>query len=742
MLNYTRIKRLYVKDLLDILRDRRTLIAMIVVPIVLYPLLMLGSIQAASLQADQLKEKPLVIGVQSSHIGEWLKTVLEADTQRVDKKRADADAQGIKIDQADAIRNFKIIHADRLDLEDWFRDQEVADCAVMFELPIPLDWRDLKQIRAKVLADSAEISSALAGARLKKALNRHGKHILALRNAAENRAPSYIHPVVVDEVDVASAEKRGGGMLGQILPLILILMTITGAIYPAIDLTAGERERGTLETLMVCPVPVVEIIIGKFLVVASVAMLGAALNLSSMGLTLHFGGFSEAMASGADTEIPAKILPLILLSLIPLAILFSALMLAVCSFARTFKEAQNYVTPVIICALVPAGLAALPGTELYGVMVVMPVANMVLLTRELLLGNADGGTVLIVLLSTCLYALTAVAVAVRVFGQEAVLFADSGSWRAQFDRHMIRPSAHLKPTLALMYVALLFPIWFYLQGGLQLRFGDFTTMLVTTQVLMILCFAVLPMLMVGHYKVNLRNAFALHVPRGRHVLAAVLIGLSTWALAHEVIVFQKSYSLLGITDDWLESTKPYAENLLSLSPLLALLLLALIPGVCEELLFRGLLLSGLRSAVRRWPAIIAVGLTFAVYHYLIQRFVVTLSLGMLLAYLCWQSRSIFPAMIVHIMHNGMQLLLALPASEKAVKGFLQIPRTEGSDIAYLPWYIAVSALALMILALALCRDAKATTPESPAIPSDDRAGTSVEPALETGDLEHSGAVQN
>ncbi len=711
MLNYHRIKQLYIKDLLDIVRDRRTLIAMTVVPIVLYPLLMLGSIQAASVQADRLKEMPLVIGVQTENVARGLRDILRQDAARIEQRAAEAKAADITIESSNAILKFKIVAVTESKIEEWVRTFELADCAVIFEpLPLPQNWRMWRQVKAKVVADSAEISSAIAGARLRGVLLRHGKFIRESRNAWDGRPGWYVNPITIDEIDVASAEKRGGGMLGQILPLILILMTMTGAIYPAIDLTAGERERGTLETLMVCPVPVVEIIMGKFLVVGSVAMVGAALNLCSMGLTLHFGGFSEALASGADTAIPMRVLPLILLFLIPLAILFSALMLAVCSFARTFKEAQNYVTPVIIGALVPAGLAALPGSELQGVMMVMPVGNMVLLTRDLLLGNVAGGTIIMVLLSTCLYAATAVAIAVRVFGQEAVLFADSGSWRAQFDRRLIRPSANPKPTMPLLYVALLFPIWFYIQGGLQQQLDDPRTMLIVTQVLMIMCFAVVPMLLVVYYKVDWANAFSLRLPSGRHLLAGVLLGLSTWALTHELIVLQKTYRLFGISDEYIEQMSAFGKNLLSMPATVVIVLFAVIPGICEELLFRGLLLNGLRAAIRKWPAILAVGLTFAVYHYQVQRFVVTVSLGVLFTYVCWQSRSVIPAIIAHLMHNGVQLLLAMPATSKGVNGVLGISTGEENALAHLPWHILIPAVALLALAIALFRTN--TTPSS------------------------------
>ncbi len=714
------------KDLLDILRDRRTLIAMIVVPIVLYPALMLGSIQAASLQRDQIKEQALVIAVQTTNVADWLEHLLLEDARRVDEQVARAEAQGAKPPGGEPVRHFGVVSLqDGLDATEWVRRGN-GDCAVIFDsddLPVPRRVDDLKARKPKVVFDSAEIRSAMAGRRVMQALERSGWYILEQRNELAGMPHAYIAPMMVREVDVASAEKRGGFMLGQIIPIILILMTMTSAIYPAIDLTAGERERGTLETLMVCPIPVVEIMAGKFLVVATISLIGAILNLSSMGLTLHFGGFHEALSMGADTVIPLAVLPLILLFLVPLAVFFSALMLAVCSFARTFKEAQNYITPVIISVLVPAGLAALPGSELQGTMMVLPVANMVLLTREMLLGNADAGVIIAVLLSTCLYAATAVAVAVRVFGQEAVLFADSGSWRAQFDRHMIRPSANPRPTLTLMYVALLFPIWFYLLHGVNLSGDHFRRSLTVIQLLMIMCFALIPMILIVYYKVDLRNGFGLHLPRPRHVLAALLLGCGTWAMASEVTLFLKTFALFGLTDEWLEQVAGFSRQVMTLSPVMAVVLLAVVPGVCEELLFRGMLLNGLRHAFRKWTVLIVVGLVFAAYHYLIQRFVVTFCMGLLLAYVTWQARSIVPAMIAHIMHNGMHILLVLPATAGPLNDMLGIPEVADVSLVHLPLHVVLAAGACVVLALALCRKAKSPPAPSPSAEYDAKLQT-------------------
>ena len=449
-----RIRIIYVKELIDILRDRRTLIAMIVVPILLYPLLMLGSIQAISVQSSDLRQAKLTIIAPNQRqiriLQEWIAQD-EQITRRLQKLNKDDRAalfgRGVadepppldpgettdpqSSEQTDDPAedpdqppwetpdsfDFKYDEMSP-DLDQARRRMRALIQARQVQLGVILEVRQegdplREQYIVQIICDPEEIRSATALSRIGGVIERRAVDVRLRRLDRLDIDPIVITPFV----PLISEVITPGSILGQILPLILVLMTITGAIYPAIDLTAGERERGTLETLMVCPVPVVDLVVGKFLVVTTVAIMGAALNLASVSATVYFGGFAAAVEITGDGGFPLAVLPLILLCLIPFAILMSAIMIAVCSYARTFKEAQNYVTPVILAVLIPGGIAALPASRLEGVMLVMPVANMVLLTKELLLGSAIGaGAVLSVLLSTSLYAAAAVAIATKVFG--------------------------------------------------------------------------------------------------------------------------------------------------------------------------------------------------------------------------------------------------------------------------------------------------------------------------------------
>jgi sodium transport system permease protein len=647
-----RVHTIYRKELKDILRDRRTLIAMIVVPIVLYPLLMVGSIQAVSFQSETLHQERVILGVISEKHGYSLNRLIELDAaalaarQRKQKptmgepETKDAEPEPVPLTGAE-IR----IYASEEAISQAIHRRRIQAGVVFGEDEVVSDWNRQNQIRLHV--DQEEVRSAAAGRRIREMLDRITAQTRRNRLIEVGLPPTFVDPFSLRVINLASPPS----ILGQVLPLVLVLMTITGAIYPAIDLTAGERERGTLESVMVCPVPVFDLIVGKFLVVTTIAILGAALNLASVSATVDFGGFQQLMATTGGGVPIAKML-FVLLALIPFAVLMSAIMIAVCSFARTFKEAQNYVTPVIIAVLIPGGFAAFPATRLEGINLVMPVGNMVLLAREVLLGaSVPGWQIAIVLLSTTLYAAAAVAIAANLFGQEAVLFSDVGSLKTTLSRRYIRPRE--KPTLstALLIVALLFPAWFFVQASVSPREGGDTGVLLrATAILMPLMFVAVPAGVLAYARTNLRNAFALRSTPPRFVLAALILGVSAWIPLHELTLFQMR--LIPIPPPVAEELTRLETAIAELGPAAGFVFIALVPAVSEEFLFRGLLLGALSNSTRRWAAILASAIVFGVFHFVAFRFVPTFALGLVLGVLCLQSRSLVPCVLFHFLHNG------------------------------------------------------------------------------------------
>ncbi len=765
MTRLSRINTIWRKELTDTLRDRRTLIAMVLVPMALYPAMILGSLQGFEFQISRLKREEYKVAVaaipdpntgdvvDANQAGLWLRTLIDTDparrpgteglpaeelvekaekgelpndatTQpagdRSAKERATADVRR----QPPAYEVSTVPSADEL-VE--LVSAGTTHVGILLTGPPPTSAGE-HCAEVTVFLDETDIRSQIAASGLQAIINRAADFLVAERLKREALQPTFLTPVKVTEHSTATPEKVGGSILGQIVPLILIIMTITGAIYPAIDLTAGERERGTLETLMVAPVPPVDLIAGKFVVVALIGMLSAGLNLLSIGGTIWLGGLGELLTRGGEVVIPLGSLPWVLLLLIPLAVMFSAILLAVCSFARSFKEAQNYVMPVMVGAMIPAVVGILPGTRLEGPMLIMPVTNITILTRDLFTGKFDPIAILWVMASTSLYAGAAVAVAARLFGQEAVLFADSGSVKTLFQRRFFKPADHPSAAQAFLLLAATFSINFFVQTALVQSWSRSHSMgpvefFAAVAATLVTLFLLLPVIASAYLRARIPTTFALHPPPLLGVVAALCFGLSTWILAGAYFAWQSM---------WLPMPPEYAVEfgrveaaLRELSPLQVVLFLAIVPALCEEFLFRGYVLSGLRSGLGVPAAVLITALAFGLHHHSAFRLIITAGLGLAFALLVISFRSIWPAVIAHLMHNG---IAALSQRDDGLKPLLtSVGYSSTADgLAPLPWILGAASLA--IAGLVICATARGslgggqdTRPDTPAGLSTDDA---------------------
>lgn len=673
MSRLSRINTIWRKELVDTLRDRRTIVAMVLVPMVLYPVMMLGSLQAFELQVSQLVQEKYTVGVETEELRNWLLQVMTTDAaRRVSPRPADDPAPDAPAAQpAESHGRGELVRSgvwdepppyDVIVVED--AAQQVADgsihAAVLAQGGLPTG-AGAASSKLMILFDASEIRSEIAATGIHGILERATSAMIAERLARVSLPPDFIRPIEVIERDVASAEKLAGSALGQIVPLILIIMTITGAIYPAIDLTAGERERGTLETLMAAPVPPIDLISGKFVVVALIGMLSAVLNLLAIGGTIYLGGVGDLLTRNSEFSFPLHAVPAVLLLLAPLAIMFSAILLAVCSFARSFKEAQNYVMPVMIAVLIPGVVGVLPGTRLEGPMLVMPVANIVVLTRELFLGRFDFIAIAGVALSTLVYAGAAVAVAARLFGQEAVLFADSASVRTLFQRRFFKPARVPTTAQVMLLFALAYPLSYFIQVQLARAPGLLGTLqhFVALAILLVLLYLLLPVGAAAYMRVNVPAALRLQPAPFWGWLAAGLLGASTWLLAMAWLPIQKVW--LPMPPEMEQGMEAMLAWTSSTPVWVILVLLAIVPAVCEEIFFRGYMISGLRTTLPSWGVVLISSLAFAMSHYSVSRLPSTLVLGIIFAIVSLRSGSVWPGMLAHGLHNGLLLLAADPA---------------------------------------------------------------------------------
>jgi sodium transport system permease protein len=391
----------YRKELTDSLRDRRTLISMIVVPIVLMPVMTIGvGVLTAKIIGEAMKEAPRVMVVGGE------------------------DSPGVM----EKLRRLKTIHLvpARPDFADLISNKRIRAAV---EIPKGFEEAQGRGEVPTVQIDiyQGELRSTIAAQRLEQFFRGLRDTQVRERLVARGLSGSLVKPFEITEKNVASAEKVFGNTFGALLPYLVIVLCLTGAMYPAIDLTAGEKERGTIETILCSPVSRTHLVLGKFLMVLTASLATSALATCSMAAT--FFGAREVLAGLAADQSnavraaihPSAILAIFLMVL-PVAVLLSAGLLAIALFAKSYKEAQSYISPLILVVIIPAVVALLPGVELNARLALVPVLNTSLVSKEIITGTYHWRYMALIFASSCVYAAGAIFLAVKMFQREDVLF--------------------------------------------------------------------------------------------------------------------------------------------------------------------------------------------------------------------------------------------------------------------------------------------------------------------------------
>ena len=395
------ILTVYGKELRDSLRDRRTLVSMILIPLLMIPGIMMVAVGvSARVMSKARAEVPSVMLL------------------------GDGDSPAVHAALA-ANRRIRLVPA----APDW--RQRIADkqLRAAVELPPGFDAALARGAAAevKIYDYEGELRSGFAVGELRTFFNEYRQRTIAARLAARGLPAELIRPFEVRTENVAPPEKVGGNLVGGLIPYLVILLCFTGAMYPAMDLTAGEKERGTMETILCSPVARGDLVLGKFLMVLTASLATGLISLISSGATflargLVMGGAPAARAlPGLPAIDPAGLL-LVLVMVVPVAVLFCAVLLAVSLYAKSIKEASSYATPLIIVIIVPAMMGLLPGLELNARLALVPILNLALVSKELVSGVYHWPYLALIFGSTCLYAAAALAFCVRMFNREDVLF--------------------------------------------------------------------------------------------------------------------------------------------------------------------------------------------------------------------------------------------------------------------------------------------------------------------------------
>ncbi len=669
--SWGRLARLARKELRETLRDRRTIFTLVLMPLLVYPLLNIAFQKFLLSSAEGVGAAAYHLGLESEEKANLLHEYLVLGDRILDaaqngpRNDSDTPAAALAKDREEPT----LVFSAGSRLEQSVRDLNL-DLAIRIETPPARhDPRALPPINCQLIyrANSPGSEAALAHVeerlravneyRLRERLGRLGIDRI---HAAEMAR----HPVVGEDVS--------GFSLATLAPLILILMTVTGAVYPAIDLTAGERERGTLETLIAAPVPRMGLLLAKYVAVMTVALLTALVNFLAMTITIVAGGLGEYLfgEGGLRLGVVAQVFALMIL----FAAFFSAVLLTVTSFARSFKEAQAYLIPLTLISLAPGFLAFTPGLELNGFLAAAPLVNIVLVARDLFQGGVEPLWLIVAVCSTALYALVALTIAAKIFGADALLFGAEEGWSSLFQRpRQARSAAPLSHALACL--AALLPAYVLLAGGLaQFREAPLPVRLLGMGVVTAVLFGGIPLLAAYLGRVSVRGGFALNAAPALSFLGAVALGLSLWPFAHEIVLASQWLGLFSMSDEALQPALRLMEQLPQVSPWLLLAALAVAPAVWEEFFFRGYLFGAVRNNTTAAWTILVTALLFGAFHVFssvlaVERMLPSTFLGVALGWVRWRTGSVLPGMALHACHNGLLLLVGYYREELAARGW-------------------------------------------------------------------------
>ena len=726
-MNIANVKLILAREVRDQMRDQRTLFMIFVLPVLLYPLL-----GTAYFEVFQLRTQTMSVLIVGGQQLEKSPTPLIQDGGFAPDLFLDGreEAKLLKLTMSDETSSDACAFEDaRIDAERQVRDKKY-DAAIVFppdfaqrldgyrkaiqaETAARIAGASHKPERAapaggttavaeipqpKIIYTTANERSLMASSRLAGVLNRWMDEVGKANLVAGGLPPEAVRPFEVIGANLSSSTAgKAANIWSRLLPILMILWAMTGAFYPAIDLCAGEKERGTLETLLSSPAERSEIVLGKLLTIMVFSMATAALNLICVSVT---GGLVVRQIPGFGGP-PATAMIWLALAMVPASALFSALCLALASFARSTKEGQYYLMPLLLLTLPLTIMPAMPGVELNLGTALLPVSGMVLLLKTLLEGSYGQALQFLPVVLAVTFAACWLSVrwAVEQFNTESVLFRESerfdvGLW---FKR-LVRERGPLPSVAEGVFCGVVVLAVSFILRAAAAQPHDFGSLARSTLVLQLAGIVTPALIMAVMLTRSTRRTLRLTLPRWRMVPAAAVLAVAL----HPFIL------ALGSLIVWLYPIAPEVQAkfeemqrlFASGNVWMVVLVVAAMPAICEELAFRGFILSGCGSLGNNRRAIVVSAVFFGLAHGMLQHSIGTFFMGLVLGYLVVRSGSLLPGMVFHFLNNAMLVLAAKVTPELIDRfptlGLLVHPTSQGVTYQW-PVYLfgGVTSLALL-----------------------------------------------
>ncbi|MBO4775531.1 MAG: ABC transporter permease, partial [Lachnospiraceae bacterium] len=395
------------KELTDIFRDTKTIIIMVIVPLVLYPLMFLGSMLLTSsiMKESTVKTYNVAVVNESKEVSDNIKVLLD---EALEKHEYHFNVEDIGAGE---------------DFEKLIRDSK-------YDLIISYENTDAEYPDYLLYSLTSSNKSSTCRSMAEKVFDDYSNSIIdeRLKNALDDYETLKKEPFSVEKKDYSSKEETTGMLIGYIMPFMMIISVLMGAFTVAIDVSVGEKERGTLETLITLPISNTQMMISKFLAVSIFALFSVTINLISFGLMgiYIFSSMSLVKKFVGDFKI-TQFIPSILLMIVVI-ILFAMFVSAVCLCvdftAKSVKEANNLTTPLMLILMTGAGMSVIPGVKLNFLYALIPILNVSLLIKDLFMLKFDPYMIATVFFSTLIHTTVAIFIMTKVFSSEDILFGE------------------------------------------------------------------------------------------------------------------------------------------------------------------------------------------------------------------------------------------------------------------------------------------------------------------------------
>ena len=607
------IKEIFKKEILEIIREWKIIIFAVILPVIIYPFIFFGIDKLYSLQEEKLKKTGVNIGIINATGSDNLNQLFA---------HAEVDINLIPL-------------------------QEISNKIKDKTIDIILDVSHIPENSGKqfwLLYEGSIDRSIVAYRNVANFLDQ--QHISYIVNGINLEDPEkkLINPLSYEQKDITSIKAKSGHLIGKILPFILILMLISGCSYTAIDTIAGEKERGNLETILVSGLNRQDIILAKFLVVLTSGLVSVVLNIAGMLLTLRLGLFKNSKSIDFSFQIDFGTIVAVMGCVLPIGILLSAVLLLFSAKAKSYQEGQVYLLPITLFSILPVLAAVLPGMKAQSFLMFLPIANISIAIKEYLEGVSNIPLLIAVNLINLTYAAGILYWCVRYLEKEGTLVsAPSLSFNSGKKQRL-----DLASTVFVVFIAVWLLLFFVFS---QLQAKSIVFGLLATLYGLILGTALLFSYV---FKLSFRSVFSIRSVSLKTFLLGIPISLSLVSLMQWLMIYQMKY--LPTPKIFMDSMHDTFQSQ-DLSITMSIFLFGISPGICEEMLFRGVIFKSFLQRFKPWQAILFSSMMFGFLHFSIYRFIPTTLIGIILSCVVYITGSIFPAMWIHALVNVTSLHL-------------------------------------------------------------------------------------